>query len=72
MCVNVVSFFEASDRDALLSQCTMLAERWNWSHDEMMALPTEVRLAYLDEVVKMYEREKAEAEKIKSNSKRKG
>lgn len=48
----------------------MLAERWNWSHEEMMALPTEVRLAYLDEVVKMYEREKAEAEKLKAKSKK--
>lgn len=34
----------------------------------MMALPTEVRLAYLDEVVKMYERERDEAKRMKEHS----
>lgn len=71
-CVNLIMFFEASDRDALLSQCTAIAERWGWTHDEMMALPTEVRMAYLDEVMRMYERERDEAKRIKSESGKKG
>lgn len=67
---NLITFFEASDKETLNQECAMLAERWNWTHEQIRSLTTNQRREYLEIVSDMYEKEKQAMEKAKRGIKK--
>lgn len=63
---NLIYFFEASDTETLNRECALLAERWNWTHEQIRALDTNQRRQYLEIVSELYEKERQAMEKAKN------
>ena len=56
--MGLVYFLKCSNHESIIQECALIAERWNWGHEEIMSLPTDVRREYIDLISDMYEREK--------------
>lgn len=65
---NLIKFFECSDKDTLNQECALLAERWNWTHEQIRALTTQQRRDYLEIVSDLYDKERQQMEKIKAKN----
>ena len=63
---NLITFFEASDKETLNQECAMLAERWNWDHETIRSLTTNQRREYLEIVSDLYRKEKEAYDKAKT------
>ena len=66
---NLISFLECSPKEQLDQECAMLAERWNWTHEQIRELTTNQRHSYLEIVNDLYRKEKEAYEKAKQQSK---
>lgn len=56
--INIVAFFQASNRISLINECSIIAERWKWDDEKIRELPTNRRREYLEVILDLYEKEK--------------
>ena len=65
---NLRFFYQASDSDSLMKEVCIIAERWHWSHESIMTLPTLVRRQYIQDISDMYDKEKEEIRRAKNKN----
>ena len=65
---NLRFFYQASDSESLMKEVGIIAERWHWSHESIMALPTLVRRQYIQDISDMYDREKDAMKKARNKN----